>query len=314
MSRTKKNKVFDLFKNDFKITFFYKPTLKEGDDFYYLILDEVIKLKIKEVNGAIVIDDVIPATTTYLKPIYEKIVRTIMAQATTTVLVSLIGNTTTIQQACITCGAPLIVDDRYITVSKGYYQKLTTVFGTDQTKYGFYLLSVADGVEEESTQAASNTATETKSENVSVPKVTNNTPIGVEPPLTRVTKILEKQLRKTFPNMRVESASSESIRCILYAGETFIVELAEGGLYIKEFVQERATSLNLIKLMRLLETFEEFISIQSNVYILSVQNAELNGLCRNKGYSYIAEEQKLPVNRLFKQAFTGYGTYQIIKN
>jgi hypothetical protein len=314
MSRKKKSdKVFDLFKNNFKITCFYKPTLKDGDDFYYLILDEIVKLKIKEISNVLVIDDIIPMTTTYIKPIYEKIIKSIMGQSTVSVLVSLIGNTAVIQQACISCNAPLVEDSRYITVSKGYYQRLKTIFGNDKSKYGFYILSVSDEDEPDTKETEKkDTDTNSVSTKKQASKSVNDTPIGVETPLSRISKIMEKQLRKAFPSMRIESADTNSIRCILNPSETFVVEVAEGGIYIKDFIQTRATSLNLIKIMELLNTFEKFVTIQSNVYILSVQNAELNGLCRNKDYTFILEDQKLPMNRLFKQAFTGYGTYQIV--
>jgi hypothetical protein len=310
MSKKKNNKVFDLFKTDFKITFFYKPSLVEGDDFYYLVLDEVVKLKIKEVNNALVIDDVIPVTTTYLKPIYEKIVRTVMGQTKVTVLISLIGNTSAIQQACINCNAPLVTDDRYVTVPIGYYNKLKSVFNNDNTKFGFYLLAVSD--EEDTTDTATTQNGDTKVEQAQ--RSINNTPIGIEPPLSRISKILTENLKKLFPNMRIESASTDSIRCTITSDEAFVVEIAEGGIYVKEFIQKRVTSLNLIKIMSLVNTFEKFTAVQSNVYILSVQNAELNGLCRNKGYIFIMEEQKLPMNKLFRQAFTGYGTYQVINS
>ena len=49
MSRIRRNKLFDLFKTGFRITLYYKPS-GEGDDvFYYFILDEIIKLKIRKI-------------------------------------------------------------------------------------------------------------------------------------------------------------------------------------------------------------------------------------------------------------------------
>ena len=43
MARSRRNKVFDLFKSNFQITFFYKPI--NENDFYYVVLDDVMKIQ-----------------------------------------------------------------------------------------------------------------------------------------------------------------------------------------------------------------------------------------------------------------------------
>lgn len=311
MARSKKNKVFDLFKSDFKINLFYKPTLTDGDDFYYLELDEVIRLKIKEVKGVLVIDDVIPLTTTYIKPIYEKLVRTVMAQDKLTVLVALTGNSVNIQQACVTCDCPIVDDIRYTTVSPQYYTKLKSVYGDDKSKYGFYILAVHEGTDEpdESVVKVSDLKGGTKEE-----KTVNNTPIGVEPPISQIARLLKTELKAEFKSIQTEELTKDSIAVILNNDQRFVVEIAEGGIYIKELLQSTMGDggLNLIKLMNLVTTFQKLLTIHENVYIISVQNAELSSLCRAKGFINIQEEQKLPMNHLFRQAFHGYGSFQIV--
>ena len=59
MAHNKKNKIFDLFKTGFKITFFYKPTMEFEDDHYYVILDDVIEIGIKIINNVAVIDNIV---------------------------------------------------------------------------------------------------------------------------------------------------------------------------------------------------------------------------------------------------------------
>lgn len=320
MSRTKKNKIFDLFKSAFKITLFYKPTLVDGDVFYYVVLDDVLRLKIKEVSGVVVIDDVIPLTTTYINPVYEQVVRCVMGQSDVTVLVALTGNAFNIQQACIKCNAPIVDDERYITVSNGYYNKLKNAYLDDMSMYGFYILSVSDEEDQptksEPFSRPQENGREPDTDRVERVKSINNTPIGVEPPISKVGKSLTKNLKATFRGFNIEPFSNDSIRCNMTRDEYFSVEVTNSGIYIKELLQRNGTEteLNLIKIMDLVMAFQQLLSIHPNVYILSVQNGELNSICNAKKFPHIMEEQRLPMNKLFRQAFHGYGTYQVLNN
>lgn len=295
MARQRKNKIFELLSSDFKVTDFYKPTETDGDMHYYVTIDDLIKICMQIVNGVVVIDGIETVTTTYVKPIYEKLVKVIMLQEKLTVLVSLIGMTYAIQQACISCGAPLVDDERYITVARSYYNKLKKKYKDDMTKYGFYILSVSDkddlGADEKSS--------------------INQTPIGVEPPISKVTKLLLTELKPNFPMVRIEPASSDAVRCYLTDNIEFVVEVVKGCIYIKDLLPVSGSVLNLVKLMELVSVLEKLTVIQPDVYILSIQNSELDRICNAKGYENIPEEQKLPLNKLFKQAFCGYGTYHI---
>jgi len=305
MSRSKKNKLFDLFKSGFKITLFYKPTMNEGDEFYYLVLDDVIKLKVKDINNVFVIDDVIPITETYIRPIYEKVVRHIMSQDKVTVLISLTGNTIAIQQACVSCNAPVKEDERYITIPLGYYNKLKAFYNDDISKYGFYILSVSDDDNAEEYVGTRNKVT-------SEPKTVNDTPIGIEPPLTRLGKIIQQEMKNEFRQIIIEPRAKNSISCRYGPESEFIIEMNETGVYIKDFLQKSEDVPNLVKILAFVRAFEKFKSVSSNIYILNVSNQELFGICNAKQFIQIQEEQKLPMNKLFKQAFHGYGTFQIV--
>ena len=305
MSRSKKNKLFDLFKTGFKITLFYKPTMSEGDEFYYIILDDIIKLKIKDIHNVFVIDDVIPITQTYIKPIYEKMVRHIMDQDKVTVLMSLTGNTIAVQQACVACNAPVKEDERYITIPLGYYNKLKAFYNGDISKYGFYILSVSDDdTAEEYVGSTKVISTDSKT--------VNDTPIGVEPPLTRIGKIIQQEMKSEIKPIIIESRSRNSIACRYGPESEFVIEINDTGIYIKDFLQKPGDTLNLVKILSFVRTFEKFKTINANVYILNVMNQELFGICNAKNYIQIQEEQRLPMNKLFRQAFHGYGTFQIV--
>lgn len=297
MARQRKSKIFELLSSDFKVTDFYKPTGTEGDTHYYVTIDDLIRLRMQVVNRVVVIDGAETVTTTYIKPIYEKLIKTIMSQQELTVLVSLLGHTYVMQQACIACGAPIVDDERYITVARSYYNKMKKKYNGDNSKYGFYILSVSD-----------DDMKDDPAESLSV----NQTPIGIEPPISKVTKLLLTNLKPVFPDVKTESASTDSIRCYLGNGVDFVVEVVNGDIYIKDLLQtSSAATLNLVKILDLISVLEKLTTIQPDVYILSIQNSDLNGICAAKGYENIPESRNLPLNHLFKQAFFGYGTYHI---
>ena len=300
MARPKKNKIFDLFKTDFQITFFYKPSMQDDDIYYYVVLADSIRLKIIVIRGVIVIDNVTQITSAYVKPMFEQMVQVIMGQQELTVLMNVIGNSMPAIQACVSCDAPLVEDERYLTVSQGYYNKLKNIYNDDLTKYGFYILSVGD-VEAE---PASNQST-------GLVSAYKSSPIGVEPPVMKVIKRFKERLKSSFPKLTIEHDDGDSFTCILVEGESFTVEVKGNEIFIRDLIQMPTTSINLIKMMDLITTVESLTDISENVYILSIQNAEINSICAGKGFIKIKEEQNLPVSRLFKQAFHGYGTYKI---
>lgn len=300
MARPKKNKIFDLFKTDFQITFFYKPSMQDDDIYYYVVLADSIRLKIIVIRGVIVIDNVTQITSAYVKPMFEQMVQVIMGQQELTVLMNVIGNSMPAIQACVSCDAPLVEDERYLTVSQGYYNKLKNIYNDDLTKYGFYILSVGD-VEAE---PASNQST-------GLVSAYKSSPIGVEPPVMKVIKRFKERLKSSSPKLTIEHDDGDSFTCILVEGESFTVEVKGNEIFIRDLIQMPTTSINLIKMMDLITTIESLTDISENVYILSIQNAEINSICAGKGFIKIKEEQNLPVSRLFKQAFHGYGTYKI---
>lgn len=285
MARSKKDKIFDLFKKDFKITFFYKPSLELGDEFYYIVLDEIIRLKIKIVRGVVVIDDVIPITSGYIMPIYEKMVKSLMDQTNLTVLVSLLGNTSVIQKACVSCGAPIASDERYITVPKAYYDKVKAN-ASDESSYGFYILSVAEDTEDVQE-------------------------IGKPTIMMRVSEILKAGWKPA----KIEQANDTTARFELTSSDTITVEILNREIYIKNFMSDESTTkLNFIQMVNLIELFASLVSITPNVYLISITNADVFRFCKAKGYQLIEEKQVIPDNKLFKPIFHGFGSFKFTIN
>lgn len=307
MSRGQKSKLFDLFKSDFKITFFHNPSFTEsGDDYYYIVLDDMIRLRIKRVNSVAVIDSVCSITKSYVSPIYDKIISVIKNQTKVTVLISNMGDTFPLRQSCINHGLPLIEDETYITVPQVVYQKWKKQNEGDLSRYGFYIVSVSDVLPIEPNAPKAVNLTFPKNRVDVIPP--SSLPIFDNKIMNQVVDILKNNI----PEITIEESTKTSIRCYLPDNEEFSVEYIEGILYIKELLQNPETTMNLVKISTLLTVIELFVKVAREVYIVNIQNATLYRLCSAKGYEFVKEESKLPLNNLFKQAFSGYGTCKVV--
>lgn len=301
MARSRRNKVFDLFKSNFQITFFYKPV--NENDFYYVVLDDVIKIRIKVIREIVVIDMVVPISKSYITPLYDKLIESLMGQDKTTVLVSTMVDTYPVHSSCIKHNAPLIEDEEFLTVSKEMYQRWKTQHEGDLGKYGSYILAVSkeDPLEKDREVKVVDQPTKVKKE--------EKLPLPTEDKFDQIRAILKKNMKA----INIGQLKEEILECFIDE-HRFVLEWSNDELYIKEFLQEQLSNMNLIQKMEFLNTFEEILSIVPNIYLVSVQNMELYRLCLAKGYEHISEEHKLPSNKLFKQAFLGYGTFRIVKN
>lgn len=302
MARNKKNKIFDLFKTGFKITFFYKPTMEFEDDHYYVILDDVIEIGIKIINNVAVIDKAMSISHSYIKPLFEKIVDTIMSQEEMTVIVSIMGDTVPLHQFCISHGAPVIDDEQYSTVSKNFYTKWKA-HTNDVSRYGFYVLAVS----EKNTPIHHEHHKHGNVENKD--KVENNN-IFSKSKMDKLKEILQKE----YPDMTFNPIMENNLQCLISQDNTFNLAIVDDTLYIKDLMQQPEISMNLVKIMQLINTFEKFIPIFPDIFIVSIMNSDIHRICEAKGYILVEEAQRLPLNNLFKQAFHGFGTYKIIIN
>lgn len=311
MGRSKRNKIFDLFKTGFKITFFYKPTMEFGDDYYYVILDDVIELRIKIINNVVVIDTVMVLSQSYVKPLFDKLVGLIMDQSSLSVIVSIMGDTSVLHQACISHNAPVVEDEQFVTVSRGFYNKWKAHVN-DISKYGFYLLSVS---EDDNPITTEQPKERQGSDNRPV-KPKKNEDIITAPTVKidgRFNKI-KPILLKEFPNMKFDIVTSTNLQCSFQEDNSFNMEIIDNVLYIKNLLQTPIQTINFVKIMSLANCFEEVIPIIPDIFIINIMSVELCRICDAKKYTCVKESQKLPLNHLFKQAFHGFGTYKITIN
>ena len=306
MARTKKNKVFDLFKNDFKISFFYKPTMNNDDIFYYIVLDDVIGVRARLFDRILVIVSVVPITSSYVKPLYDKMIDTFMQQSELSVLVSLLGNTSVLHQAIRTHDAPIIEDDRYITVSNEFYTKVKNQF-RDSSKHGFYLLSVHDG----------SSIDEADEEPVSDEYVPKEVPVSQPEPEPEITRSMiddvKDIIKKHIEDIVIDENEEGRTIFNMTEKDSFSIRIEDNSIYIEDVLSDMESTFNLIKINQLINVFEDFLSITPNVYIMKLTNEIVHGICKGKQYERIDGNNQVMYNKHVQQ-FIGnnFGSYKIV--
>lgn len=291
MARHKKGKLFQLFKDRFKITFFYKPSMIDDDIFYYIILEDVIKLKIKLIYGAIVVDDIIPLSSVYLAKEYETLIDIFIHQTDFTVLISLTGNTIAFSSACIKINAPIVDDPRFLCIPRNLYDNLRDYYKDDTSKYGFYLLAVKDIPEGEPEQ-----------QSVEAGKI----------PL--IDKIMTK-LQDTF-NHKIDVVTeydSWALGKILNInGIKFKLTYDENNKIVglHNFMLDEMDSF--MDLLTLCSTLEQYAK-RANIILYNVMSNQLVNICESRGYKNLRDNSKntLSINQKYQQSI--FGDYRIEK-
>ena len=128
---SKKGKVFNLFKTDFTISFFHKPT--DGEDpYHYIVLNDSVRLRIRLGTNILIIDEVCPLTIiTFLKD-----------QTEFSVLLDNSGCIWPITQTAISLGFPLIEDASCSHMGETAYQAYRNYCKNDLAKCGLFLIAV----------------------------------------------------------------------------------------------------------------------------------------------------------------------------
>lgn len=297
---SKKGKLFQLFKNDFKITFFHKPSMLEDDIFYYIILDDIIKLKIKMIYGAIVIDDIIPLTTMYLIKEYETLINIFINQKDFTVLISLTGNTSAFSSVCMKVDAPIVEDPRFICISKNAYDNLREYYKDDISKYGFYLLSVKD----------------TPEPNQQTNQDNNNPGIeaGKVPLIDKIMTKLQDKYKKSM-EVITEYDTWKLGKILKISGIQFKLSYDEERkrIDLSDFLLDEME--RYIDLMSIFEIFEGYSSSRVSIILHNNTNSNiLLSICEVKGYPIMIPDDNnhsLSINQKYRQSV--FGDYKIEK-
>lgn len=138
-----KGKLFELLRTAFTISFFHKPTMENGDDHYYFILNDSVQLKVRlHEDDTYVIDGVQPLTIVNLDNLFEELLEVITAQEDLSILIDISGDTSAIRAKCVNFGVPAVDNEEYSGLPENLYNRLKTYYKNDPSKYGLWILSL----------------------------------------------------------------------------------------------------------------------------------------------------------------------------
>lgn len=141
-----KDKVLELFKSKFKVVMYHRPTMNPGDEYYYISLQSLVRVKLKlHVGNILVIEEVIPTSLRYIKEFDEDFINLLRENTQFTVLISCIGYTGTIGKLCKSKGIDIIEEPKMVSLPKTFYERIRSADNANIGQFGFYLLAVADG-------------------------------------------------------------------------------------------------------------------------------------------------------------------------
>lgn len=298
----KKNKVYSLFENTYKIGLFYKPSMQVDDIFFYVELDDTIRLVLKLINDNIlIIHDIIPLTTAYLVKFYDSFIKFLAGQTEFTILISKIGNTSCVDDACLKLSIPIVDDNRFLSVPERLYNRMRDIYNKDANKYGFYLVAVSDDTEfnPNSIQSVNIQSTDENRIVVEIEKTEIkpvNKPVEVipkkeEPPVEESPKsdaLVDKflhYLTKRYRNKLKVNVFEDGIYDINISDIEISFKEVDGIIIITKCDAKAGCCISSIVYLSILEFMEKFKL--SDVIIDNVTNGMVFSVCKTKGYEKI---------------------------
>lgn len=272
MSRKRKpNEVVSIFKEDFSVTFLHKPVMTPGDTFYYLFLDDMIRIRLKMFGTVMVIDEVVPLTMKYMASMFSTLMDVLIKQEKYTVLISILGDTSGLGAECLKTDAAIVEDSRFITVPEEYYKRIVDYYKGDMTKYGFYLLAVKD---EETGEVVKPTV---NLEDVDLPDEVDMGPpitIGVKPLMIR----LQELLVSNFPDTKAEGNNNLQDTVFDIGEIKFRVRMNPNDTEIRLTNFILGTDYRYTDLMKLFTKFVDFLDECPDIYV-EVDSSVVNQVC-----------------------------------
>ncbi|MCM1220479.1 MAG: hypothetical protein NC548_38935 [Lachnospiraceae bacterium] len=266
MSRRKKqNDVSAMFKKNFNVSLVHKPTMEPGDTFYYLVLDDCIRVRFKLFGTVIVIDEITSLTMKYMPSVFSTLMDTLVTQDKYTVLISILGNTSELGVECIKSNAAIVEDARFITVPANYYNRMKDYYKGDETKFGFYLLAVKEE-DELCTPEEPPKKEVVNIDDLDLPEEVDMGPsikIGVKPILIRFTDLI----KSCFPDL--DTSGNDILQNIIVevAGIKFRAQTnpSDTELHLSDF--ELAPDYRYTDLMKLFTHFITFLDDCPDIYV-----------------------------------------------
>ena len=299
MSRKKKTPdIINVFKEDFNVTFIYKPTMATGDTWYYLFLDDSLRIRLKVFGSVVVIDEAIPLSMKYIAPMYSTLMDTLIKQDKFTILISILGDTSGLGAECLKANAAIVEDERFITVPEEYYKRIVDYYKGDMTKYGFYLLAIKDE-EHESSQEKKEVAKFIDeidlSEEVDMGPPIN---IGVKPLMIRLFELISTW----FPSAVTDDRNNSQDTTFDIGDIKFRVRINQTDTEVRITNIVLAPEYRYTDLVKLFTKFVDFLDECPDIYV-EVESSVVNQVCE---FLLFQQQNRILGNRAYYNVIGAY--------
>ena len=277
-NRRKKDKMLSFFKSKFNITLFYKPSYKDNDIFYVIILDDILQLRFKNVGNVIIVDEVKPLVDEHAD-FSKELITFFLNQASFNILISKLGNNPAINKICSALNIPVVDDERFITVPLPLYKRYIDYYKSNSELYGFYLLAVLDDITIEQETSEDNDAEEDTADN----DINEDDEISIEP-TTKTPAELKNYLMDELIEMSksgkcsVNSSTEYDINVSLTSDIDMILSTGSNVIEISD-IKFSASSSSTSLLMFVQDIISKFNDTITISIVTSANNKNVISLC-----------------------------------
>lgn len=277
-NRRKKDKMLSFFKSKFNITLFYKPSYKDNDIFYVIILDDILQLRFKNVGNVIIVDEVKPLVDEHAD-FSKELITFFLNQTSFNILISKLGNNPAINKICSELNIPVVDDERFITVPLPLYKRYIDYYKSNSELYGFYLLAVLDDITIEQETSEDNDAEEDTADN----DINEDDEISIEP-TTKTPAELKNYLMDELIEMSksgkcsVNSSTEYDINVSLTSDIDMILSTGSNVIEISD-IKFSASSSSTSLLMFVQDIISKFNDTITISIVTSANNKNVISLC-----------------------------------
>ena len=277
-NRRKKDKILSFFKSKFNITLFYKPSYKDNDIFYVIILDDILQLRFKNVGNVIIVDEVKPLVDEHAD-FSKELITFFLNQTSFHILISKLGNNPAINKICSELNIPVVDDERFITVPLPLYKRYIDYYKSNSELYGFYLLAVLDDITIEQETSDDNDVEEDTMDN----DINEDDEISIEP-TTKTPAELKNYLMDELIEMSksgkcsVNSSTEYDINVSLTSDIDMILSTGSNVIEISD-IKFSASSSSTSLLMFVQDIISKFNDTITISIVTSANNKNVISLC-----------------------------------
>lgn len=282
-NKLKKQSKFQTYLESFyNIDLFYKPSMQNDDIFYFLELDNTIRMIFRIIyDNVIIITSIIPLTSSYLSMFHNELVQNLKNQKDYTILLTTISNNIDIINACKKNDIPLLDDNRFKVVNNRLYDILKNNHSNDLSKYGIYVIAVSDvtNIPKENEPSIIENA---KCTIVEVKKESNNinTPEGLElnDTINDLYRYLSKS-RYTITDIKKLDNKENSYRITVLNKITMDVNYSNDRINITSIITVNGNTIDAMNLMNCLEKYNG-----CDIVIENLTNSIVYNIVKAKNY------------------------------